>query len=329
VKISRSTSSTLALLSSLLLLSACSKHPDPPQTQTPTSTPNPRPDLWKKFSGPRAFEDVQRQINLGPRPSGSPEIEAARLLIEKSLIQSGWFVERQPFTNQTPRGPIPFVNLIARFPASPYLPASPTAQRAILCTHYDTKRFSTIRFVGASDAASSTGALLELARTLALHPPLATQIELVFFDGEEAFTQFTPLGDPHPDGLFGSRFYASQLQSSGRSSQFRFAILWDMIGDRLLSLTLSSDSPPDLKREILASAHALNLDDAFIPYSGQIFDDHVPLQVIARIPSIDLIDFDYPPWHTADDTLDKLSPESLEKVAAITLHYLQKSLPPK
>ena len=102
-----------------------------------------------------------------------------------------------------------------------------------------------------------------------------------------------------------------------------------MIGDRHLSLTLSSDSPPDLKREILASAHTLNLDDAFTPYHGQIFDDHVPLQVIARIPSIDLIDFDYPPWHTADDTLDKLSPESLEKVAAITLHYLQKSLPPK
>ena len=290
-----------------------------PASKRPTAPPP--AEIWKEFSGDKAFAEVRKQVELGPRPAGSPEIAKARSLIEDSLRLSGWEIERQPFTSETPRGRVPFVNLIARFSASGAQPVPRNTQQAIVCSHYDTKRFSTIRFVGASDGASSTGALLELARVLALDPALAAKIELVFFDGEEAFSQYT-----ETDGLYGSRYYAAQLQSSKRAAQFKFGILWDMIGDRNLTITLSPDSPADLSRDILAAAEALKLRDYFGYYERSIYDDHIPLNRIARIPAIDLIDFDYPYWHTADDTLDRIAPESLQKIGAVTLFHLRKAL---
>ncbi len=286
------------------------------------------PEIWKEFSGERAFAEVRKQVEVGPRPSGTPEIEKARALIEDGLRRSGWEVERQVFTNETPRGPVRFVNLIGRFAANGQSPVPRDTQRAIVCSHYDTKRFSTIRFLGASDGASSTGALLELARVLALDPALAAQVELVFFDGEEAFVQFTSPDEVRPgkaDGLFGSRFYADQLRNSGRARQFKFGILWDMIGDRDLTITLEPGSPAALTREIYASAEALGLQKHFVRYDRAILDDHAHLNRV-RIPTIDLIDFDYPAWHTADDTLERLAPESLQKVGAVTLHHLRKAL---
>ena len=293
-----------------------------PPTKPASKTMAPGPvEIWKEFSGERAFEEVSKQVGIGPRPSGTPELGKARALIEDGLRRAGWEVERQNFTNETPRGPVQFVNLIGRFSPAGKNPAPRDTQRAIVCSHYDTKRFSTIRFVGASDGASSTGALLELARVLALDPALAAKVELVCFDGEEAFVQFT-----ETDGLYGSRFYARQLRESGRAAQFRFGILWDMIGDRDLTITLPHDSPPDLTREILASADALGFRQHFGKYERSIFDDHVPLSIVARIPTIDLIDFDYAAWHTADDTLERLAPESLQKIGAVTLHHLRKAL---
>ncbi len=293
-----------------------------PPTKTAAKSTAPAPaEIWKEFSGGRAFEEARKQIEIGPRPSGTPEIEKVRALIEDGLRRNGWEVERQIFTDETPRGPVKFVNLIGRFSPAGKSPAPRDTQRAIVCSHYDTKRFSTIRFLGASDGASSTGALIELARVLALDPALAAKVELVFFDGEEAFVQYTDT-----DGLYGSRAYASKLRESGRAAQFKFAILWDMIGDRDLTITLSSDSPPDLTRDILASADALGLRPNFGMYERQIYDDHVPLTRTARIPAIDLIDFDYPAWHTADDNLEHISADSLQKVGSVTLHHLRKAL---
>ncbi len=280
----------------------------------------PPAELWKEFSGDKAFAEVRKQVDIGPRPAGSPEIEKARATIEDSIRRHGWEIERQTFTGETPRGPIQFTNLIARFSASGARPVSRTTQRAIVCSHYDTKRFSTISFVGANDGGSSTGALIELARVLALDPVLAEKIELVFFDGEEAFVQFTDT-----DGLYGSRHYASDLRAKNRHTQFKFAVLWDMIGDRDLKITLPSDSPPELAREILASADALKLRQHFGYLDRPIQDDHVPLQRIARIPAIDLIDFDYLYWHTADDTIDRIAPESLQTIGAVTLHHLRQA----
>lgn len=341
-----------AILLAATLLAACGRKPAPTESEqappegkspaTPVSGATPKSavatpyklpplatgpaELWKEFSGAKAFEEVRKQVAIGARPAGSPALENARLLIEGSLKAAGWQVTRQTFTDETPRGPVIFVNLIARF-IPPGLPTAPTqTQRAIVCSHYDTKRFSTINFVGASDGASSTGALLELARVLALAPALAVQVELVFFDGEEAVVQYTDPADPKPDGLYGSRHYAKDLRDSDRARQFKFGILWDMIGDKDFGITLSPDSPQELTRDLLASAEALQVREKFIYYDRSILDDHVPLNSFARIPFIDLIDFDYLYWHTADDTLERLAPDGLQHTGAVTLHHLRKAL---
>ena len=312
-----------AALAALVAFSACGRKPartegtadwSPSATPPPASAAAAPPaEIWKLFNGERAFADVRRQVEFGPRPAGSPEIEPARAHIVGSLEAAGWKVERQEFTDTTPRGPMKFINLIARFGAA-------GAQRAIVCSHYDTKYFSMIKFTGASDGASSTGALLELARVLALDPALAAKVELVFFDGEEALQQFN-----ETDGLYGSRYYAKNLRDSGRAKQFQFGILWDMIGDRDLTITLSPDTPGELTKSILAAAETLGVRDRFSYHHSPIYDDHVPLN-LARIPTIDLIDFDYHPWHTADDTLDKLSPASLQTIGAVTLFHLRNAL---
>jgi hypothetical protein len=286
----------------------------------PPTAPVPA-EIWKEFSGDKAFAEARKQVEIGPRPAGSPEIEKARGVIEESLRRSGWAVERQTFTDETPRGAMQFTNLIARYPTGAVRSAVRDSQRVIVCSHYDTKRFSTISFTGANDGASSTGALLELARVLALDPTLAAKIELVFFDGEEAIVQFS-----ETDGLYGSRYYAGQLVATKRAAQFKFGILWDMIGDSDLKITLPPDSPADLSRDILAAAEALQLREHFGYFERAIRDDHEPLNRLARIPTIDLIDLDYPYWHTADDTLDRIAPESLQKIGAVTLYHLRKTL---
>jgi glutaminyl-peptide cyclotransferase len=287
-------------------------------------TPIPRPSappapekIWEKFSGDKAFEHVIAQVEIGPRPAGSEALEKARLYITGALEAAGWEVERQTFTDETPHGQVEFTNIIARFKAAnPGSPAPADTQRVIVASHYDTKKFSTIEFVGAHDGASSTGVLIELAAVLALDWDLAKQVQLVFFDGEEAFVQFTP-----EDGLYGSRHYAQQLVKEGRAKQFEYGILLDMIGDRDLTLTIPPNTPKELNREIWNAAEVLGLRE-YLEFSDRdIWDDHVPLNK-AGIPTIDLIDFKYNYWHTADDTLDKLSPKSLEKVARITLFQL-------
>jgi hypothetical protein len=285
-------------------------------------TTNPAPvQIWKEFSGARAMAEVKRQVDIGPRPSGSAELELGRKHIVSVLEPLGWEVERQEFADQSPRGPIKFANIIARFSADGIRPVPQSTQRAIICSHYDTKRFSTIRFVGANDGASSTGALLELARVLSLDPALAAKVELVFFDGEEAVVQFT-----ETDGFYGSRHYAKALRDLNRNRQFAFGILLDMIGDADLTITLPPDSPAELTNGLLASATTLGTRPHFKYFDRQIGDDHVQLNVIARVPTVDLIDFNYLWWHTADDTFDRLSPESLEKIGMTTLHYLSTKL---
>jgi Zn-dependent M28 family amino/carboxypeptidase len=185
----------------------------------------------------------------------------------------------------------------------------------LLCSHYDTKTFDSFRFVGANDAGSSTGLLLELGRVLGQHPDLAGKIELVFFDGEEAYEHFS-----EKDGLFGSRYFARQLGSSG-AKQFRGGILFDMVGDRSLTITFPPDSPAEMARDLFASAEALKLRNYFTYLGRELIDDHTPLNAIG-IPTIDVIDFDFPWWHTADDTMDKVSGESLQIVGSVAAYYL-------
>src|SRR5437867_311180 len=250
-------------------------------------------------------------VVLGPRPPGSDAIEISRAYSGNQLRLSGWQVTRQSFTDNTPRGKVGFVNLIARFPA----PGNATAS-FLLCSHYDTKTFDTIRFVGANDGGSSTGLLMELARVLGQHPNLAAKVELVFFDGEEAYENFS-----ETDGLYGSRYFARQLADAKTGKQFRGGILLDMVGDCSLDITLPTDSPVEMARDIFVSAEALKLRNYFSYFDREMTDDHTPLNAIG-IPTIDVIDFDFPWWHTADDTIDKLSAQSLQVVGSVAAYYL-------
>jgi len=268
--------------------------------------------LWENFSGEKAFAHVQHLVDLGPRPAGSEALEKSRLYIIEQLKSAGWTVARSEFSDQTPSGKVTFVNLIARFGTG----EKKEAAQFLLCSHYDTKTFDTIRFVGANDGGSSTGLLIEMARVLALSPALAAKIELLFFDGEEAFENFTAT-----DGLYGSRHFAQELHDSGKAKSVRGGILFDMIGDKSLDVTLPSDSPAALTRNIFAAADALGQRAYFTYLDRGMTDDHTPLNEIG-IPVIDLIDFDFPPWHTAADTLDKISAESLEIVGRVALYDL-------
>jgi glutaminyl-peptide cyclotransferase len=277
-------------------------------------------EIWKEFSGVRAFAEVEKQVSFGPRPAGSQALAQARAHLTSVLQANGWTVEPQAFVAQTPHGALPMTNLVARFGAAGSMQTN--TQQVIVGSHYDTKSFSTISFVGANDGASSSGALLELSRVLALDPALAARVELVFFDGEEALQQFT-----ETDGLYGSRHYAAQLRDSGRAAQFKFAVVWDMIGDRNLTVTLPLDSPKELTQGLLASAEALQNRGAFRIFDRPMLDDHVPLNLIARIPAIDIIDFEYDVWHTADDTMAQISADSIQTIGSVTLHLLKKSLP--
>ena len=266
---------------------------------------------WLEFSGEKALAHVQALVDLGPRPAGSAALKESRNYIKEKLEAEGWQVELQTFVDDTPRGKIAFMNLIARRPNEPK-----RGPLFLLCSHYDTKTFDDFKFVGADDGGSSTGALLEMARVLNLHPELAARIELVFFDGEEAFDRFSAT-----DGLYGSRHFAEELKKKGSVKRYRGAILWDMIGDKNLAITLSPDSPAQLTQDIFAAATALNARNHFTYANTDLLDDHNPLNRIG-IPAIDLIDFDYPPWHTAEDTMDKISAESLQTIGAVTAYYL-------
>jgi glutaminyl-peptide cyclotransferase len=266
---------------------------------------------WTQFSGDKALAHVQRLVDLGPRTPQSEAIEKSRAYIKRELNSSGWRVTEQPFTDETPRGRVRFVNLIARFGT-----IGKTTDLFLLCSHYDTKVFDTFRFVGANDGGSSTGLLLELARVLAQQPRLAEKIELVFFDGEEAFENFS-----NTDGIYGSRHFAHELRQDGSAKSFRGGILFDMVGDRSLDITFPPNSPIKITRDIFASADALKLRNYFTYFDQDVTDDHSPLNAIG-IPVVDVIDFHYPPWHTADDTIDKISAQSLQIVGSGAAYYL-------
>jgi peptidase M28-like protein len=289
------------LLLAFGLLGAC----DRAQTQR-----DPQKKIWDEFSGEKALAHVQAMVDFGPRPPGTEAIDKTRNYLTKQLEFSGWKVTRQVFTDDTPRGKVEFVNLVATFVTKSSDPSF------LVCSHYDTKTFDTARFVGANDGGSSTGVLLELARVLSLRPDLAQKTTLVFFDGEEAYEAFS-----ETDGLYGSRYFARQLAAQNKTKQYRGGILFDMVGDRSLTITLPPDSPAEMASDIFASAEALNLRKYFTYFDRDITDDHTPLNAVG-IPTIDLIDFDFLAWHTPDDTIDKLSAESLRTVGAVASYYL-------
>lgn len=300
--------------------------------------------LGNEVSGERAFKHVEALVGIGPRPAGSDNLEKSRLYVEEELAAAGWELQRQAFSKRTPKGEIEFVNLRARYGKGRW----DESIDGLLCSHYDTKLYEGFEFVGANDAGSSTGLLIELASVLAEQPWLAERLELVFFDGEEAFGPNISARD----GLFGSRYYAAELTLTDPKFRPKWGVLLDMVGDRDLKIRAAIQVPgaslrdladkgkadyrvdieevkselQEISKNLLASAEDLGVRSQVGISPDFIIDDHIPLIVTAGVPTIDLIDFDFDYWHTPGDTLDKISADSLEVTGRVTMRLVEKYL---
>lgn len=260
------------------------------------------------FDGNRAWEHLRKQVAFGPRPAGSGALAECRRYLVTTLKGLGLAVREQAFDGETPTGRIRMVNVIATIPGR-------RPERIVIATHYDTKLFRDIRFVGASDGASSTAAVLELGRVLKGRTREYT-IELLFLDGEEAVREWA--GTDH---TYGSRHYVAEAQRSGTLGGIKTLLLLDMIGDRTLDLRRDSNSTPWLTDIIWATAARLGHRGQFPDELTTIEDDHIPF-VRAGVPSVDLIDLNYAAWHTAQDDLDHVSAKSLQIVGDVVLSAL-------
>jgi len=261
------------------------------------------------FDSSRAYEHLRRQVGFGPRPAGSAALARCRDYILTELAAVGIEAREDAFEATTPLGPVQMVNVMATIPGR-------RSERIALATHYDTKLFREFRFVGASDAASSTAAVLELARVLTTRQNEFT-IELLFFDGEEAAVNWFR----DNDNTYGSRRYVQAAQESGSLDGLEALVLLDMIGDRDLTIRQDSNSTPWLTDIIWTSSAALGYQAQFLAERTTIEDDHMPF-VRAGIPSVDIIDLDYPAWHTAQDDLAHVSARSLQVVGDVVLDAL-------
>jgi glutaminyl-peptide cyclotransferase len=258
------------------------------------------------FDGRAAFRHVERLVAFGPRPAGSPEAARARRYIVDELKKVGAQVRVDAFEADTPHGRLPMANVIAVLPGR-------RSDIVLVGGHYDTKWFADIRFVGANDGGSSAGLLLELTRALAARPRGFTYW-VVFFDGEEARLTWT-----ERDSLYGSRRLASAMARDGTLP--RAVVVADMIGDRDLAIRPEASSTPWLTDLVWQAAARLGHGAHFRFEPLAVEDDHAPFLRLG-VPATLLIDFDYPPWHTAEDTLDKVSARSLQVVGEVLLEAL-------
>ena len=262
------------------------------------------------FDGERAFAHVRRMVETGPRPAGSAELARTREYLAGELRSANLKVSTDEFSAQTPGGARRMVNLMAEL-------AGETSDVIIVASHYDTKPIKEFRFVGANDGGSSTGALIEIARALAAQgvKPRFTYW-FVFFDGEEAvcrnWADCTNAGAP--DNTYGSRRYVEQLTAGGEIKRVRAMILLDMIGYTDLTIPRERLSTRWLVDIIWRTARELGHGAVFTDDEHTVEDDHVPF-LRAEVPVVDLIQLGgYPYWHQAGDTLDKISPRSLQIV---------------
>jgi glutaminyl-peptide cyclotransferase len=259
------------------------------------------------FDGERAYRDVLAQMEFGPRITGTEGNRNCAEYIAEQLRQAGWSVEFQNFTY---RG-IHAQNVIGRA----NMGEGPVI---ILGAHYDTRRWADQDPVhsrdpvpGANDGASGVAVLLELARVVDLDK-LHHEIWLAFFDAEDNG------GIDGWDWIVGSTYMANSL-----SVRPQAMILVDMIGDTEQDIYFDGNSDPGLSQKVWRLAAQLGYGDYFIPRAKYtMIDDHIPFAK-RGIPSIDIIDFDYPYWHTVADTADKVSPDSLERVGNTLQVFLE------
>ncbi|MDX2181893.1 MAG: M28 family peptidase [Bryobacteraceae bacterium] len=267
------------------------------------------------FDGASAYRFAREAVDLGPRPPGSAAIVKLQAQIAAKLRSYGCEVTEQAFTAQTPAGPVGMKNILCR------LKGTPGARALAVSGHYDTKPMPGTNFVGANDAGSSTGFLLELARVSA-KIPRKKDLWIVFFDGEEAFAQWTAT-----DSLYGSRHLAKEWASSGFLARVEALINVDMIGDKDLNLLRDANSSPELVKLVWSVARELGYAKHFEESVTAIEDDHMPFRRMG-VAAIDLIDFEYGPlnryWHTDRDTMDKLAPESFALVGKVVVETLRR-----
>jgi len=291
-----------------------------------------RAEELPEFSGPRAFAHLEKISGLGPRPSGSAAMIQQRAMLAAHFRGAGGTVHGQAFQIRDRRSgaPVHMENLVVEWHPD-------RRDRVLLGAHYDTRPFPDRdpvdpkgTFVGANDGASGVALLMELARAMPTLPgPVG--VDFVLFDAEE---YVFAARDPY---FLGSTFFARQYaagqqagtpQAGQQPHRYRCGVIVDMVADRDLEIWQEQQSItwPDtvpVVDSIWAVAARRNVRQ-FVPrpkYSVQ--DDHVPLRMIAGIPTCDIIDFDYPHWHTAQDTPRQCSPESLEAVGGVVLEWLR------
>ena len=274
---------------------------------------NPAPE---RFDAERAYRDLEAQVEIGPRPSGSPEnAELVRYLVSRLENAGAEDIEIQR----------PWRNVVATIPGA-------DAGTIVVGAHHDTKDVPGL--LGANDGASGVAVVLELARVLAAEAPLeGPSISIALFDAEEARGE-TPFSE---DGTRGSRQYVSLSEEGGGQgapplAEIESMILFDLVGDCELEIPREASSSEALYDEFAEAAREVSGTGSSAPFEGDtdsIADDHIPF-LAAGIPAVDLIDFTYgsderpgPYWHTAEDTLDKVCPESLDEVGEPAVRVLE------
>jgi len=312
------------IISIPLLFIACPKNDSRPNRQigissaSPAQTVTPIPGAVA-INGERALEHVRKQLEFGPRPPGSPELAKTRDYILSELRSYGLNVTTDEFTASTPVGEKRMVNIVAEIPGE-------SKDVIIISSHYDSKLFKDMHFLGANDPAASVGTLLELGRVLAANKgKLKLTYRLVFFDGEEAFCEeWDQCGKPDaPDNTYGSRHYVSQLKARNEVGLVKALVLLDMMGYKDLKLGRDTMSTRWLQDIIWQTGKELGYASVFVDDpEGVGGDDHEPF-LRAGIDSVDMIQLNgYPYWHKAEDTLDKISAKSMKIVGEVVFASL-------
>jgi glutaminyl-peptide cyclotransferase len=282
----------------------------PIQAALDTSTLPPDSGPPPSFDSARAFQYIKNIVAFGPRPIGSANHKKVEGYILSHLKNDT--VEQDAFTITASEGTFPVRNVIAKFPGT-------RDGIIVIASHYDTNwPLRDTSYVGANDGASSSALLLEIANQLRGKKRDGYSVWLLWDDGEESMR--LPWYDP--ESLYGVRHLAQKWQDDGTIKKIKAFILEDMIGDADLNIEHEMNSTPWLEDLIYQAATRLGYQSHFFERSLPMEDDHRPF-LDRGVPSADLIDFDYGYnnvfWHTPQDTVDKLSPKSLEIVGTVTL----------
>jgi glutaminyl-peptide cyclotransferase len=264
----------------------------------------------ERVNGHRAMTYVREIVAFGTRTSGSEGMKKQQTYIKQKL--KGDTVEEDAFTADTPVGEVEMKNLIAKYPGS-------ANDVIVIASHYDTLS-SVKNFVGANDGASSSALLLELANHLR-GKRSGPAVWLVWFDGEEALKHWSDT-----DSTYGSRHLAAKWKADGTGKRIKAFLLLDMIGDADLNVDKDLNSTPWLIDLVYESAKKLVVQSHFYARSTPIEDDHLPFAKLG-VPVVDIIDLDYGYanafWHTPNDTVDKLSANSLQIVGDVVLETVR------